>query len=72
MVTDRVATTCLIMGLCYFYPLWIFLWQFLVALDISSHWVQMYSSLLHGENSHKVTEQNKNPILLLYYQPVRY
>ena len=70
MVTDRCATTCLIMTLCFFYPNWLLLWQFIVALDIGSHWVQMYMSLLHGETSHKVTDLSANPIMRLYYTRV--
>lgn len=67
MTTDRCATTCLIMALCLFYPAYMFWFQLVVALDISSHWVQMYSSLIHGETSHKVTDLSANPIMRLYY-----
>ena len=67
MLTDRCAATCLIMVLGYFYPNWLLLWQILVALDISSHWMQMYSSLLHGETTHKDVI---NPILRFYYTGV--
>ena len=72
MITDRCATTCLICVLCFFYPSWLFLWQLLIALDIGSHWIQMYSSLLHGETSHKVTDLSANPIMRLYYSKVYY
>ena len=47
-------------------------WQVLVALDISSHWIQMYSSLVLGETSHKVTDLSANPIMRYYYKRVRY
>lgn len=67
MVTDRCATTCLIVILGYFYPAWLMLWQTLIALDIGSHWVQMYSCLLHGESTHKVTDLAANPIMRFYY-----
>ena len=70
MVTDRCATTCLIMVLCFFYPYYLFVFQVVVALDIGSHWVQMYSSILHGENTHKVTDLSANPIMRLYYKRV--
>lgn len=70
MVTDRCATTCLIIVLGFFYPKWLFMWQVLVALDIGSHWVQMYMSLLHGETTHKVTDLSANPIMRLYYSRV--
>lgn len=71
MVTDRCATTCLLLVLSFFYPHWLLLWQTLVALDISSHWIQMYMSLLHGETTHKVTDLAANPIMRLYYSRVR-
>lgn len=66
----RCATLCLIMVLCIFYPRCSLIFQVLVALDISSHWMQMYSSLLHGENTHKVTDLAANPIMRLYYKRV--
>ena len=58
------------MVLCTFYPEFTLLFQVVVALDISSHWMQMYSSLLHGENSHKVTDLSANPLMRLYYSRV--
>ena len=58
---------CLIVVLGYFYPSYLFLFQLLIALDISSHWVQMYSSLQHGETSHKVTDLTANPVMRFYY-----
>ncbi|KAL5477250.1 hypothetical protein EMCRGX_G024019 [Ephydatia muelleri] len=67
MVTDRCATTCLLMVLCQFYPKYAIVFQLLVALDISSHWIQMYSSMIHGETSHKVTDLSANPFLRFYY-----
>jgi CDP-diacylglycerol--inositol 3-phosphatidyltransferase len=67
MVTDRVATTCLIVVLGHFYPAYLFLFQFLIALDISSHWIQMYSSLQQGDSSHKVTDLSANPVMRFYY-----
>ncbi len=70
--TIRCATTCLLMTLCFFYPSWLLLWQCLVALDISSHWVQMYSALVVGETSHKVTDLSANPIMRYYYMRVSF
>ena len=66
----RCATTCLIMVLCVLYPQYMFWFQLLVILDICSHWIQMYSSLIHGEASHKVTDLSANPIMRLYYMRV--
>jgi len=67
MLTDRCATSCLIMGLVNFYPKWLLAFQFVVALDITSHWAQMYSSMLKGKVSHKSTGETANPLLKLYY-----
>lgn len=67
----RCATTCLLMVLCQFYPKYAIVFQLLVALDISSHWIQMYSSMIHGETSHKVTDLSANPFLRFYYMRVR-
>ena len=64
---SRCATTCLIVVLGYFYPSYLFLFQVVVALDISSHWIQMYSSLIQGESSHKVTDLSANPFMRFYY-----
>ena len=58
------------MVLCLLYPQYMFWLQLIVALDISSHWIHMYSSLIHGETSHKVTGLSTNPILRLYYMRV--
>ena len=55
------------MVLGHFYPAYLFLFQFLIALDISSHWVQMYSSLQRGDSSHKVTDLSANPVMRFYY-----
>ena len=57
------------MTLCYFYPSWMLVWQVLVALDISSHWIQMYASLKLGKTSHKLLVGN-NPLLTFYNNPV--
>jgi CDP-diacylglycerol--inositol 3-phosphatidyltransferase len=69
MLTDRAATTCLIMCLCYFYPEWIFALQLWVFLDITSHWAHQLASVFRGEQSHKSTAKDtkRNIILRLYY-----
>ena len=46
MVTDRVATTGLLALLCAAYPRCSLVFLLLLGLDISSHWFQMYASLL--------------------------
>ncbi|XP_065055095.1 CDP-diacylglycerol--inositol 3-phosphatidyltransferase-like [Rhopilema esculentum] len=67
MLTDRCATLCLLMTLSLFYPPWTIVFQFLVSLDITSHWAQMYSSMMKGKLSHKSVEETANPFLKLYY-----
>ncbi|KAI9218111.1 CDP-alcohol phosphatidyltransferase-domain-containing protein [Blastocladiella britannica] len=67
MVTDRSTTTCLLAYLATIYPSWLVLFQILMALDLSSHYMHMYSSLSGGSTSHKVIDPSANPILRLYY-----
>lgn len=67
MLTDRCATACLLVVLAVFYPKWLLLFQFIIALDITSHWAQMYSSLVKGSSSHKKMDESAHPILKLYY-----
>ncbi|KAJ1983123.1 phosphatidylinositol synthase 1 (CDP-alcohol phosphatidyltransferase1) [Dimargaris verticillata] len=67
MVTDRCTTTCLLCFLAQVYPSWTILFQCLISLDISSHYIHMYSSLLAGADSHKKISEHQNPILKAYY-----
>lgn len=70
MLTDRVATTCLIMSLCYFYPpKYIIIFQLWVFIDITSHWAHQLASVIRGDASHKSNKDDKkrNIILRLYY-----
>ncbi len=43
MVTDRCTTACLLSFLSSAYPKWALLFQFLIVLDFSSHYIHMYS-----------------------------
>jgi CDP-diacylglycerol--inositol 3-phosphatidyltransferase len=43
MVTDRCTTSCLLCFLSSAYPRWALLFQFLITLDFSSHYIHMYS-----------------------------
>lgn len=54
MVTDRVATSCLLATLCVLYPRWQVLFLALLSLDIFSHWFQMFSTGARGNTTHKV------------------
>ncbi|KAH0875362.1 hypothetical protein HID58_072724 [Brassica napus] len=59
MVTDRVSTACLLVILSQVYrPSLVFL--SLLALDIASHWLQMYSS-------HKDVKDSTSWLFRLYY-----
>ncbi|XP_070051507.1 probable CDP-diacylglycerol--inositol 3-phosphatidyltransferase 2 [Nicotiana tomentosiformis] len=66
MVTDRVSTACLLVILSQVYrPGLVFL--SLLALDISSHWLQMYSTFLVGKTSHKDVKDSSSWLFKLYY-----
>ncbi|KAK8479979.1 hypothetical protein V6N12_019816 [Hibiscus sabdariffa] len=66
MVTDRISTACLLVILSQVYrPSLVFL--SLLALDIASHWLQMYSSFLVGKASHKDVKDSSNWLFKLYY-----
>ncbi|XP_013688620.1 CDP-diacylglycerol--inositol 3-phosphatidyltransferase 1 isoform X1 [Brassica napus] len=66
MVTDRVSTACLLVVLSQVYrPSLVFL--SLLALDIASHWLQMYSTFLAGKSSHKDVKDSTSWLFRLYY-----
>ncbi|KAJ3359725.1 CDP-diacylglycerol-inositol 3-phosphatidyltransferase [Allomyces javanicus] len=67
MVTDRSTTTCLLAYLTTVYPEYLLVFQLLMALDLSSHYMHMYASLVGGHASHKEIDRTANPILRLYY-----
>ena len=67
MVTDRLATAGLLMVLSAKFPEWFFTCLALLLLDIGSHWLQMYTSVLASRKSHKDVGANANIILRLYY-----
>ncbi|GCE99530.1 CDP-diacylglycerol-inositol 3-phosphatidyltransferase [Zygosaccharomyces mellis] len=67
MVTDRSTTTCLICYLSLMYPKWCAVFQILVALDISSHYMHMYASLTDGNTSHKQVGRESSRLLHWYY-----
>ena len=67
MVTDRCATSCLMMNLAHLYPKSSVVFQFLLALDFSSHYIHMYSSLMTGATSHKNIDEGHNWFLRIYY-----
>lgn len=67
MVTDRLATAGLLMVLSAKFPEWFFACLALLLLDVGSHWLQMYTSVLASRKSHKDVAANANIILRLYY-----
>ncbi|PVU99363.1 hypothetical protein BB559_000785 [Furculomyces boomerangus] len=67
MVTDRCTTVCLMTYLTKLYPSLSMIICFLISLDISSHYMQMYASLASGNSNHKQMDENAHPILKAYY-----
>lgn len=67
MVTDRCTTSCLLCFLSSAYPAYALLFQFLITLDFSSHYIHMYSSLTTGSASHKTVTSDVSRILWYYY-----
>jgi len=66
MVTDRCSTMGMLIVLASFYPKYQFIFICVTVLDISSHWVQVYSNLSLGQ-SHKTVKETGNFFLRLYY-----
>ncbi|KAL4190894.1 hypothetical protein AMTRI_Chr07g78090 [Amborella trichopoda] len=67
MVTDRVSTACLLVVLSHFYRSCFGFFLFLLALDIASHWLQMYSTFLSSKVSHKDVKDSTSWLLRAYY-----
>ncbi|XP_057966465.1 CDP-diacylglycerol--inositol 3-phosphatidyltransferase 1 isoform X2 [Malania oleifera] len=66
MITDRTSTACLLVILSQVYrPGLVFL--SLLALDIASHWLQMYSTFLLGKASHKHVKDSTSWLFKFYY-----
>ncbi len=69
MVTDRCTTACLLVFLSSAWPRWALLFQGLISLDLASHYVHMYATLIMGgsDTSHKKVDKSRSFILNLYY-----
>lgn len=65
MVTDRIATSCLLAILCILYPHVHILFLSILMLDIFSHWFQMYASLASGSITHK--DINSSSFIVRFY-----
>lgn len=76
MVTDRICTAALLSVLAHNaasnpeYPAWMApVYTFLMMLDVGAHWVQMYSALSVGAESHK-NVSDEPAIIRWYYKRV--
>ncbi|KAJ2437120.1 phosphatidylinositol synthase 1 (CDP-alcohol phosphatidyltransferase1) [Coemansia sp. RSA 2424] len=67
MVTDRCTTTVLLTYLAHLYPALSLVFCLLISLDISSHYMQMYSQLITGKTNHKEMDESAHWILKAYY-----
>jgi len=69
MVTDRCTTACLLVFLSSAFPRWALLFQGLISLDLASHYIHMYATLVMGgsETSHKKVDKSRSWLLNLYY-----
>jgi CDP-diacylglycerol--inositol 3-phosphatidyltransferase len=69
MVTDRCTTSCLLVFLSSAFPRWAILFQGLIALDFSSHYMHMYATLVVAgpDSSHKNIDKSQSWLLNLYY-----
>ncbi|KTW28941.1 hypothetical protein T552_01570 [Pneumocystis carinii B80] len=68
MVTDRCATSCLLCFLSSAYPAYTFTFQFLISIDLASHYMHVFSTLSQGSSSHKKIPDDQSWILRQYYQ----
>lgn len=69
MVTDRCSTTCLLVFLSSAFPRWSILFQCLISLDYTSHYMHMYATLVIGgtSQSHKEMDKNRPWVMRIYY-----
>ncbi|OBT82504.1 hypothetical protein VE02_09133 [Pseudogymnoascus sp. 03VT05] len=68
MVTDRCTTACLLVFLASAFPRWSIVFQGLISLDLASHYMHMYATLVTGAGeSHKNVDRSRSFILNLYY-----
>ncbi|KAF2148349.1 phosphatidylinositol synthase [Myriangium duriaei CBS 260.36] len=69
MVTDRCTTTCLLVFLSTAKPRFSIIFQLLISLDFTSHYMHMYATLAMGgsDSSHKQIDAKRSWIMHLYY-----
>ena len=68
MVTDRSSTTMLLLQLSILYPEYVFWFQLLAGLDLSSHYMHIVSTNKQGKQSHKEIDNNSPYLMKLYYE----
>jgi len=66
-LTDRAATSMLLMALSVLYPKYIIWFQLSMGLDIVAHWLHLHTTQELGKGSHKAFGPDANPILRIYY-----
>lgn len=66
-ITDRCALLALLTVLSHFYPKYMFYFQLSMIVDISSHWIHIWVSMMKGKASHKFMDPSANFILKWYY-----
>merc|ERR1712000_244208 len=69
MVTDRCTTSCLLVFLASAFPRWSIVFQGLISLDLASHYMHMYATLVVGgvDSSHKNIDKSQSWLLNMYY-----
>ena len=67
MVTDRSATAILVLILSHLYFEYRFFCMLMIILDIVSHWLRVYSTLLRNEQ-HKKVSRSTPYLLRVYYE----
>ncbi|XP_049848729.1 uncharacterized protein LOC126316677 [Schistocerca gregaria] len=68
MVIDRVSTACLLVVLSVLYPSFSIIFILFLALDIASHYAQLFSTFSRRLSSHKDPSGLNNPLLRYYYE----
>ena len=66
----RTTSVGLLMRLCQIYPSYTLVFQIVMALDISAHWLLTHATLLYGIHNHKtfvLSDPLVHPCLKLNY-----
>mmetsp|Transcript_40064 Transcript_40064/g.45959 ORF Transcript_40064/g.45959 Transcript_40064/m.45959 type:complete len:152 (-) Transcript_40064:186-641(-) len=68
MVLDRISTASLFAILANAYPNIAVIFYFFLGLDLGSHWLQMCSTYMAGDLSHKGDNKDETFIVRMYYK----